>query len=114
MLLGGGQVLLSVWNPPAPLPELPLLGVLGLVPLLVGQRIVGAPGAASAVCGAYLLPRTLISLVEPGFEPPPLLLVPAVAFDVCAWLRAGDLANLSYAWPRTHAGWHTRDRGPRR
>jgi hypothetical protein len=112
LLLGGGQLLLE--PPRQALPDLPLLSVLAFVPLALATRLVLAPGAASAVCGAYLLPRTLASLLDPSLEPPPLLLVPALAFDLCAWLRASDLANLAYLWPRRRSAWRKRDRQPRR
>jgi hypothetical protein len=111
LLLAGGQ-LVSGDDPRAPLPDLPLLAVLGLCPLVLATRLVGAPGVASAVCGAYLLPRALLSLVDPSIAPPPLLLVPALAFDVSAWLRAGDLATLIRVWPRGQSTW--RRRGPHR
>jgi hypothetical protein len=91
LLLGGGQLVLG--DPRMPWPDVPLLAILALAPMALATRLVGAPGAASAVCGAYLLPRALLSLVNPGIEPPPLLLVPALAFDVSAWLRASDFAN---------------------
>jgi hypothetical protein len=100
ILLAGGQLLLG--EPRRPWPDLVLLAVTTLLPLALATRIVQAPGAASAVCGVYLLPRTLISLIEPSIEPPPLLLVPALAFDLSAWLRASD------PW------WRRRDRTVRR
>jgi hypothetical protein len=98
LLLAGGQ--LVVGDPRSPLPDVPLLGVLALLPMALATRLVGAPGAASAVCGAYLLPRALFSLADPSIEPPPLLLVPALAFDASAWLRASDLGYL----PRVTGG----------
>jgi hypothetical protein len=61
-----------------------------------------------------LLPRTLVSLVLPGFEPPPLLLVPAVAFELGVWLRASDLTGLAHTWPRKRSPWRRRARQPRR
>jgi hypothetical protein len=95
-----GLGLAIVGSPRRPLPDLPLLTLVSLVPLGVAARITRVPGAASAVCGAYLLPRALLSLVVPGLEPPPLLLLPAVALDVALFLRAADLAALLDAWPR--------------
>jgi hypothetical protein len=76
--------------------------------------VVKTPGAASAVCGAYLLPRTLISVVDPTVQPPPLLLVPALAFDVTVWLRASDVVLLTNAWPRPGRAWRKREARPRR
>ncbi len=86
LLLAGGQ--LALGEPRRPLPDLLLVGILAVLPVALATRLVRAPGVASAVCGAYLLPRALVSLVEPGFDLPPLLLVPAVAFDLSA-LAAG-------------------------
>jgi hypothetical protein len=63
---------------------------------------------AAAVCGAYLLPRALLSVVDPSVEPPPLLLIPAVAFDASVWLRWSDVANLRYVWPGGRARWRRR------
>jgi hypothetical protein len=119
LILLGCAVLLAavaetgVGSPRRALPDLPILAVSSLVPMLLGTRIVRAPGAASAICGAYLMPRTLISLVEPRLEPPPLLLVPALAFDLALWARAADLARIANAWPRREHVWRKRPR-PRR
>jgi hypothetical protein len=88
MLLGGELVVGRVeraW------PDLVWLAVLACVPPLVGTCIVRAPGCASAVCGVYLLGRSLASLVLPGVELPPLLLPAAVACDVVVWLRGADV-----------------------
>lgn len=112
LLLGGGQLVLNA--PHQALPDLPLLTILACAPLALATRVLLAPGAASAVCGAYLLPRTLLSLVDPTIEPPPLLLIPAVAFDLTAWLRPSDLIGLTRIWPRKRPTWHRRDRLPRR
>lgn len=70
---------------------LPVLGVSALLPMALATRIVNTPGAAAAVCGAYLLPRTLLTLAKPDIVLPPLLLVPAFAFDIALWLRWSDL-----------------------
>jgi hypothetical protein len=112
-LLGVGQLLTG--QPRQPQPDLVVLGVCAFVPLMLAARVVGMPGAAAAACGAYLLPRTLLSLVDSRIEPPPLLLVPALAFELAAWLRASDLAALGHVWPRTHKqrAWRSRDRRPR-
>jgi len=104
-LMGLAQTLLG--PPRTAVPDLPLLGLTALLPMALATRIVRAPGAASAVCGAYLMPRALLSLAQPGLELPPLLLVPAVAFDLALWLRRGDLARLV---PRRNARWRKRAR----
>jgi hypothetical protein len=109
-LLAVFQVL--VGNPQRALPDLPLLGALSMAPLVLATRIVCAPGAASAVCGAYLLSRTLVSLVEPSIQPPPLLLPAALAFDVTLWLRRGDLIRLRDMWPRKQLRWRTKPKPP--
>jgi hypothetical protein len=97
------------------LPDMAVLGPATLAPLALATRIVKTPGAAAAVCGAYLLPRAVISLVNPSVTLPPLLLIPALAFDIAVWLRADDLKN---AW-RARQRWRQRKRvdrriGPRR
>jgi hypothetical protein len=84
--LAVGQVLIGPIT--RPLPDLPLLGVTALVPLAVAERIVRVPGAASAACGAYLLPRSLVSLLVPALPQAPLLLVPTIIFDLVIWLDA--------------------------
>jgi hypothetical protein len=112
LLLGGGLLVLN--SPSRALPDLPILTIVACAPLALATRFSAAPGAASAVCGAYLLPRTLLSLVDPTVDPPPLLLVPAVAFDLTAWLRPSDLAGLLRIWPRKRSAWRARDRRPRR
>jgi hypothetical protein len=84
LLLGVGQILIG--TPRSALPDLPVLGVTALFPVAIAMRMIQTPGVASAVCGAYLLPRTLLSLVQPGLELPPLLLAPALAFDAAWWL----------------------------
>jgi hypothetical protein len=87
-----GQVL--VGPPRRPLPDLVVLAATALVPVVIGVRIVQTPGAASAICGAYLLPASTLSLLLPSIPPPPLLLVPAVAFDLVLWLEPEHLRNL--------------------
>lgn len=86
-----------------------------LVPLVLATAIVRVPGAASAVTGAYLLPRALLTLLDPSVPLPPLLLLPAIAFDLAAWLRPRDLFALRNAWLRQRNPWTLkRDRSPRR
>jgi hypothetical protein len=109
VLLAVGQ--LALGNPRRAWPDLLLLGVMSLAPLALATRITRVPGAASAACGAYLLPRALVSLIDPNVDLPPLLLVPALAFDLSAWLSPDDLKN---AWWWRRSVWRRRDRRPRR
>jgi hypothetical protein len=109
LLLAGGQLILA--KPTTPLPDLPVLAAFACAPLALATRLTKVPGAAAAVCGAYLLPRSLLSLLDRGLEPPPLLLVPALVFDVSLWLRANDLANL---WPNKQKVRRKHHRGPRK
>jgi hypothetical protein len=102
LLLACGQFL--VGTPRRAWPDLLLLAMTAFVPLALATRVVQAPGAASAVCGAYLLPTTLVSLIEPSIQPPPLLLVPALAYDVALWLRASDMRRRRDRTPR-HIRW---------
>ncbi|HEX8966570.1 MAG TPA: hypothetical protein VF937_01735 [Chloroflexota bacterium] len=103
LLLSAGEAL--VGTPRSAVPDLPLVGAVAVVPMTIATRIVRAPGAASAVCGAYLLPWTLLSLAVPGVPLPPLLLVPALGFDLTLWLRRGDLVRLYRAWPGRRTRW---------
>jgi hypothetical protein len=104
VLLAVGQ--LFVGSPQRPLPDLPVLGIAALLPVVIATRIAWTPGAASAVCGAYLMPRTLLSLAHPALELPPLLLVPSLAFDLALWLSASDLTRALQSWPRRpHPRW---------
>jgi hypothetical protein len=112
VLLGWAALLAAaltlVGSPRQPWPDLPLLALASLAPLALATRLTRLPGAAVAVCGAYLLPRTLLSLVVPNLEPPPLLLVPALGFELCLWLRLADLAALRNVWPRGQQPWRKR------
>jgi hypothetical protein len=112
LLLAAGQVIFAA--PTRPLPDLPVLAAVAFAPVALATRLTKVPCAAAAVCGAYLLPRSLLSLVEPGLEPPPLLLVPALMFDVGLWLRAGDLTNIVNLWPGRRQAWRKRHRSSRR
>jgi hypothetical protein len=103
-----GVVEALVGEPGRPLPDLPILAAVALLPLAMATRIVSAPGVASAVCGAYLLPRSFVSLLQPGVEPPPLLLVPALAFDLVLWVRADDVSRLVNAWKGREQRWRKR------
>jgi hypothetical protein len=111
LLLAGGQLMFDM--PTRPMPDLPVLAAVAFAPLGLATRLTKTPGAASAVCGAYLLPRSLIALFDPSIEPPPLLLVPALVFDVSLWLRAADLENLVNLWPVRRNAWRKRDRSLR-
>ena len=103
VLLAAGQLVLG--PPQQPLPDLAQLAVVTLAPLALATRIVVAPGVASAVCGAYLLPRALVSLANSGVELPPPLIVPAMLFDLAVWLRRGDIRL-----PRWRQGWRRKTR----
>lgn len=92
VFLAIGQLL--VGPPRRPLPDLAVLAAIALVPVAIGVRIVPTPGAASAICGAYLLPASTLSLLLPSIPPPPLLLVPALAFDLALWVEPAHLINL--------------------
>jgi len=92
-----------------PWPDLPVLGVTALLPMVIAVRLINAPGAAAGVCGAYLLPRTTASLLLPSLELPPLLLVPAIALEIALWLHAGDLAL-----PARRGAWRKRKRPEQR
>jgi hypothetical protein len=100
-------------EPRQPLPDLVTLAVVTFVPLMLAARVVHMPGAAAAACGAYLLPRTLISLIDPTTEPPPLLLVSAVGFELAAWLRPSDVHAVTRVWPWRIWARHGRNRPPR-
>lgn len=71
--------------------SLPVLAVTALAPMAMATRIVNAPGAATAVCGAYLLPRTVWTLANSDVALPPLLLPAAFAFDITLWVRWQDI-----------------------
>ena len=102
-----------VGSPQRPWPDLVWLSIASLVPLALATRVTCMPGAAAAACGAYLLPRTLLSLIVPDLAPPPLLLVPAIAFDVSVWLRSSDLRTLRDTWPGARPRWRKRVRTSR-
>lgn len=84
VFLAVGQVLVGV--PKQPLPDLPVVAVTALLPLAVAVRITHIPGAASAVCAAYLVPASVLALFRETLGQPPLLLVPAMVFDAALWL----------------------------
>jgi hypothetical protein len=88
MLVGGELI---VGSPRRAWPDLVWLGLVAVVPPLLATCLVLAPGCASAVCGVYLLGRSVASLVEPTLELPPLLLPSAVACDLVVWLRRADI-----------------------
>ena len=97
--LASGQLL--VGPPRQPLPDLVVIGVTALLPLAIAERLVRMPGVACAVCGAYLLPASLASLLT-NLEPPPLLLIPAFGFELALWLQLSQIAN---AWPWRKPEW---------
>ena len=82
--LGIGQALVGV--PKQPLPDVPVVGVTALMPLAIAIRITRIPGSASAVCVAYVLPASVIALFQQALAQPPLIFVPAMAFDLALWL----------------------------
>ena len=85
-----GQAL--VGPPRRPLPDLVVIGVTALLPLAIAERLVRMPGVACAVCGAYLLPASLISLLNSSLEPPPLLLIPAFGLELALWLQVSSVS----------------------
>jgi hypothetical protein len=93
-----------------PLPDLPVLGITALMPLAIAERIIRAPGAATAVAGAYLLPRATLSLLVPTIPPPPLLLVPALAFDLALWLDTSHLVAVLDLLPASLRRWRPRSK----
>jgi len=100
LLLSAGVLVTDVLSP-----RLMWLCLLSLGPLVLATSMLRMPGVASAVCGAYLLPRSLLSLIDPSLPLPPLLLIPAMTFDVVVWLAWADVAKL-WAWRR--ARWRKR------
>jgi hypothetical protein len=100
MLLGGELLLPKAQREARALPDLVLLAAVAVIPALLGTCLVQVPGCASAVCGVYLLGRSLPSLIDPSVEPPPLLLPGAVACDLVAWVRRADLWPPRGVWRR--------------
>lgn len=82
------------------LPFLPLEATLSVMPLVLVARLTSMPWTATAVAGAYLLGRSLVSLIEPAVAAPPLILVGAMALDCTLWVQARDVARLADLWPR--------------
>jgi hypothetical protein len=97
LLLSAGVLLSDVLAP-----RLIWLCLLSLGPVLLATATVRVPGVASAMCGAYLLPRSVLSLLQPGLPLPPLLLIPAMSFDLVVWLAWADLVWL---WPSGRGEW---------
>jgi hypothetical protein len=105
LLLAAGVVLAEL-----PLPWLTRtawLCLFTLLPLALATQVVRVPGVCSAVCGAYLLPRTVLSLLISSLALPPPLLVPALVFDLVVWLQVDDLRVM---WPRKRSPWRRRAR----
>jgi hypothetical protein len=94
-------------------PDLPILVGASVVPLAIAARLTRMPGAVAGVTGAYLLPRTLLTLAVASLPPPSLLLIPAMAFELALWLRWSDAANVIHAWPRRKRWWTKRRTTPR-
>ena len=90
--LAVGQIMIG--PPRQPLPDLPVVGGTALLPLAIAARIVRMPGVATATCGAYLMPRAVISLLQSSLDQPPLLLVPAVGFDLGLWILSSRVPRL--------------------
>jgi hypothetical protein len=111
LMLGAAEVDLAARSA---LPWLPLVAAGSVGTLVLAARLMCMPGAASAVCGAYLLPRSLASLLVPGLAPPPLLWPPTLALELALWLRGSDVAAVVGVWrPRGPAAlrraWRPRD-----
>jgi hypothetical protein len=118
LLLAHALLLAAAFALVAPLPRsssnLTVVALLAFGPLALATRLVQAPGTASAVCGAYLLPRSLASVLDPSLGLPSLIIVSSFAFDLATWLRANDLSGLANVWKRRRMVWQRRDRSPRR
>ncbi len=67
--------------------------------LTLAARLAQMPGTALAVCGAYLLPRSVVSLLAPGIALPAFLLVPSALLELALWAR-GPLSAIRAAWWR--------------
>jgi hypothetical protein len=93
---------LMVGAPQKPLPDLVVVSVTALLPLAIAERLVRMPGVACAVCGACLLPLSIVSLFRSSLETPPLLLVAAFGFELALWLDFADL------WPWRTPKWLTK------
>lgn len=123
LLLGGTQLLLGAADfevaARRPLSWLPLAGVGAVASLTLVARLTRMPGAAAAACGAYLLPRTLLSLAVAEAAPPPLLWPPTLLLELALWLRRADVEALLDLLPargaavRRARAWRPRNRAPR-
>ncbi len=102
----------------SPVTYVPLVTLGAVAVLTVAARVTSTPGAALAACGAYLLPRSLTSLLVPSIALPALLLVPALLLELVLWTRASDVALLAAWWPRSSEDrrrrqWEPKDTSPR-
>lgn len=52
------------------------------------------------MCGVYLLPASLVSLLLPGVSTPPLLLVAALVYDLALWLEPRHFQAILEVVPR--------------
>jgi hypothetical protein len=122
LLLAGTQLVLGAAEVDmaarSGLPWLPLVATGSVGALAHAARVTGMPGAASAACGAYLLPRSLVSLLMPAVAPPPLLWPPILALELALWLRPSDIRAILDLWPQRgpaalRRAWRPRDHRPR-
>lgn len=102
-----------------PLPYLPWITAADVFLLVHAAYTLPVPGLSSAVAGAYLLPRSLVSLGLRDIALPPLLLPAAMMLDVVLWTRAADLLSLRGLWPRRGSRarrhlWRPRTTSPRK
>ena len=81
------------------LPWLPVVAALTVGVLVLSARITVMPGFLSAVCGAYLMPRSIVSLLLPDIAPPPLILPGALLLDLVLWLRPEHIVALTDLLP---------------
>ena len=100
-----GVLLATVGPPSRAWPDLAIVAARSVIPVALATSLVRTPGVAAGTTGVYLLISSLASLLTPAVALPPLLLAPALAFDLIAWLRLSDLRAARDAWPRRAKGW---------